>query len=148
VSEYSVYLRPSMLIKEIFLINGICQPNPNESWRCVTLKMPDGIGTVDDLICIVDREDLEVGRYYSDSSYALNPHIQIIVRAVGFGRSYDKMREITDFCDVVRDYTVRFKSINYELVNMTRTNNVQYNGVDGTGHRHVHTIEYDLKLNY
>ncbi len=147
MSTEAIYLRPSKLVKEILQLNGISQPDPEKPWRCVTLTMPDGVGTVDDMICISDRDDIEVGRYLSDSSYRLNPHIQVIVRAVGFGRSYDKMREITDFLDTVRDYTVRFNKVNYEIVNFTRTTNVQYNGVDNTGHRYVHTIEYDMLLN-
>ena len=139
-------VRPSRLIREILLAEGVCQSLPAYEWRCVTVKMPDGVGTVDDMVVIVDRDDIEVGRYITDSNYQFLPHVQVVVRGVGLGRCYDKMREITNILDAVHNYSVIVDGDEYVVIGTERTTNVAFNGVDGTGKRYVHTIEYNLIL--
>lgn len=139
-------VRPARLIREVLLAEGIAQSLPQFPWRCLTVKMPDGVGTLDDTIAVVEREDIEVGRYISDSNYRVDPHVQIIVRAIGLSRSYDKLREITDFLDGIHDYNVVVDGDEYFVIGVKRTTNIQFNGADGTGRRYIHTIEYDLNF--
>ena len=138
--------RPSMVIRQVLLNEGLCQPSSQVEWRCVTERLPDGVGTLDDMVAIVDRDDVEIGRYYSDSNYRLDPHIQIVVRGLGFDRSYEKMREITDLLDTLHNYQITSGDETYTITGTKRTTNIQFNGIDGTGRRYVHTIEYDLLL--
>lgn len=140
-------LRPSKLVRELLLSHNICQAVENQPWRCFTMRLPDGIGTVDNAVVVADREDIETGRYYTDSTYRLDPHIQIIVRAVGFHTCYDKMREITDLLDTVNEEEIVFEGEVYHFITAKRTTNVQYNGIDATGRRYIHTIEYDIRIN-
>ena len=74
---------------------GITQRNPSFSWWCTRVKLPDDIGTVDDLIAVVDKEDVQIDRYISDGNYVQDPHIQIYVRGVGLDRCYDKIKEVS-----------------------------------------------------
>lgn len=140
-------LRPSKLIRDLLVTHGICQGDFNLPWRCYTQRMPDGIGTVDNAVTVADREDVETGRYLSDSVYRLDPHVQIIVRAVGFHASYDKMREITDFLDNINGEELVYEGETYQVIMAKRTTNVQFTGIDATGRRYIHTIEYDLRFN-
>lgn len=137
-------VRPANLVREVLLAEEICQSLAEFPWRCVTVKMPDGLGTLDDMVAVIEREDIETGRYVSDANYRLDPHVQIVVRAVGLARSYEKMREITAYLDAVHNYSVSVDGDEYRLISTKRTTNIQFNGVDATGRRYVHTIEYDL----
>ncbi len=139
-------VRPAHLVRELLLAEGICQSLADAPWRCVMVKMPDGHGTLDDMVAVIEREDIETGRYLSDSTYRLDPHVQIVVRAVGLPRSYEKLREITDFLDAVRNYNVTVDGAEYLVYSTKRTTNIQFNGMDATGRRYVHTIEYDIIL--
>lgn len=139
-------VRPSRLLREILLAEHICQSLPEYPWRCLTVKMPDGVGVGDDLVAVIDREDIEIGRYISDATYRVDPHIQVVVRGIGLSRCYEKMREITDCFDTFRDYSVIVDGDEYKVNSAKRTTNVQFNGADATGKRYVHTIEYDVIL--
>lgn len=139
--------RPSQLVRDILLARNVCQIDPEQSWRCFTVLMPDGIGVHDDAVVVADREDIEVGRYLSDSNYRVDPHIQIIVRGCGLRRSYDKINEIALLLDTGNNFEVTFDGHTYVLISAKRTTNIQYNGLDATGRRFVHSIEYDLILN-
>lgn len=140
-------LRPSRLVQQLLLVHNICQTDSSKPWRCYTMRLPDGIGTVDNAVTIADREDIETGRYLSDSAYRLDPHVQIVVRAVGFHNSYDKMREITDLLDMVNSEEIVYEGETYTFITAKRTTNVQFNGIDATGRRYIHTIEYDIRFN-
>ncbi len=139
-------IRPSSIVRQIFLLTDppICQEDSSLPWWCTTTRMPDGIGTVDNLISVVDRDDTSVSRYLSDSSYRLDPHVQIIVRAVGLGTCYDKMREVTDRLDTLYRESVVIDADTYIVEHARRTTNVQLRGLDATGRRYLYTIEYDL----
>lgn len=140
-------LRPSRLVQQLLLAHNICQTDANAPWRCFTMRLPDGIGTVDNAITVADREDIETGRYIADSTYRLDPHVQIVVRAVGFHTCYDKMREITDLLDTVNGEEIVYEGETYTFITAKRTTNVQFNGIDATGRRYIHTIEYDIRFN-
>ena len=140
-------LRPSVLVRELLVTHNICQGDTNLPWRCFVRKLPDGIGTVDNAVAIADKDDVESGRYLSDSTYRLDPHVQILVRAVGYHTSYNKMREITDLLDTVNGEELVHDGIVYTFITAKRTGNVQYTGIDSTNRRYVHTIEYDVRIN-
>lgn len=138
--------RPARLIREVLLSEGICQPVPSLPWRCVTTKMPDGIGTVDSLVAVIEHDDVQEGRYISNSNYLVDPHVQIITRSVGLNRSYEKLREIALFLDTIRDYSVAVDGDEYRIYDTKRTTNIQARGLDATGRRYVYAIEYDIML--
>ena len=139
-------IRPSTLIRQLLLTSNppICQTDPEKPWRCITTILPDGAGTLDDMVAIIDRDDQQISRYVSDSTYRLDPHILIVVRAVGLPRSYDKMREISDLLDSIHSEHITIGSDTYLLESTRRTSNVQLRGIDGTNRRYTHMLEYDL----
>ena len=136
---------PAQILRQILIEQGFVQTDPTLSWRCVTTKLPDGVGTVVDMVAIVDREDVSVGRYNTDSDYEVAPHVQIIVRGIGYTRTYHKIKEIADFIDQIDGATVVIDGETYMIYRSKRTTNIQYNGSDRNG-RHVNTIEYDLVM--
>jgi len=106
--------------------------------------MPDGDMVPDDIVSIVDKEDAPVGRYLSDASYRLDPHVFIAVRAVGLPKSYDKIRELTDCLDVVFKRVVEYRDERYCIENTKRTTMIQLRGQDATTRRYIQTVEYNL----
>jgi len=148
-----ITIKPSAVIREILFREGICQRDHLQPWWCCRVKLPDGIGTVDNLIAIADRDDVLTDRYISDGNYVLDPHIQIVVRGVGLEDSYTKMKQITDFLDPLQDYGITIAAVpllydeaTFNIVGTKRTTNIQFNGADQTGRRYIHTIEYDIVM--
>lgn len=139
-------IRPSSLVRELLLAEHICQPYSGKPWWCTTVRMPDGVGVQDDIVTVVDREDVDVGRYVTDSNYTFDVHLRIVVRGVGYDECYEKIREITDTLEEVQDYPVVYKGDEYLLKGFKKTSSIQYSGLDETKRRHIHTIEYDLVL--
>lgn len=137
-------IRPSKLIKQILIEEGICQPDLTQAWCCTTIQMPDGPMVPDNIISVVDREDVSKGRYLSDGAYRLDPHVYIAVRAVGLPSSYDKIRALADYLDTVRRRVVEYGDNLYCLESAKRTAMIQNRGLDQTGRRYIHIVEYDL----
>lgn len=108
------------------------------------MKMPDGDFVPDNLVSVVDRDDVSVGRYVSDGAYRLDPHVFIAVRAVGLSESYDKIRDLTDYFDTVRRRVIEFGDDMYCLESAKRTVMIQLRGLDQTTRRYIHVTEYDL----
>lgn len=146
-------IRPSQILREAFFQQGIAQRNKELPWWCVRVQMPDGVGTNDNIIAVVDRDDVSIDRYISDGNYALDPHVLIVVRGVGLVNTYEKVRQITSFMDPLSEYPIVFpavpsvsEEVQYMLRGTKRTTNVTFSGSDGTGRRYVFTIDYDLLL--
>lgn len=137
---------PSQIVRQVLIEAGLVQADPTLSWRCVTQGMPDGLGTLDDMVAIIDREDITEGRFVTDGSVIIDPHIQIIVRGVGYQESYSKAKAIADFLDVIDAVSIASAGTQYTVYRTTRTTNIQFNGVDRTGRRYVHSIEYNLTM--
>ena len=138
--------RPARLIRDVLLAEGLCQAVPSLPWRCVTTKMPDGVGTVDSMVAVIEHDDVQEGRYITNSNYLVDPHVQIIARSVGFNESYTKLREIALLLDTLRDYYVIVDGDEYRIYSTKRTTNIQAKGLDATGRRYVYAIEYDVVL--
>lgn len=137
-------VRPSKLVRQILFEEGICQPDSDKEWWCTTVKMPDGAMVPDNILSVVDRDDVSTGRYLSDGSYRLDPHVYVAVRAVGLPNSYDKIRELTDCLDTIRRRVVEFGGDRYCIESAKRTVMIQLRGLDQTGRRYIHQTEYDL----
>lgn len=137
-------IRPSKLVKQILIEEGICQPELTLPWCCTTVYLPDGEMVPDNMISVVDRDDVSTGRYLSDGAYRLDPHVYIAVRAVGLPTSYDKIRQLSDYLDTVRRRVVEYGKHAYCLESAKRTAMIQNRGKDQTGRRYIHLIEYDL----
>lgn len=137
-------IRPSKLVKQILIEDGICQPDLTLAWCCTTVQMPDGEMVPDNIISVVDREDVSKGRYLSDGNYRLDPHVYIAVRAVGLDNCYARIRKLTDCLDVIRRRVVEYGNNMYCLESAKRTMMIQNRGKDQTGRRYIHLVEYDL----
>lgn len=137
-------IRPSKLVKQLLIEDGICQPDMEKPWCCTTVQMPDGEMVPDNIISVVDREDVSKGRYLSDGAYRLDPHVYIAVRAVGLPKSYDKIRELTDCLDTIRRRVIDYGDNRYCLESAKRTMMIQNRGKDQTNRRYIHLVEYDL----
>jgi len=144
----SVLLNCSKIIRNILIQEGFCSATPSDMWGCVRGGVPDGPGTNDNMVGVVDREDVSVGRWQANSSYQVNPHLQILVRGVGHDKSSDKVREIALFLDEISNgtYTTEIDAVVYRVLQATRTQNIQYHGTDASGRRNVWSIEYDFVI--
>ena len=139
-------ISPCQAIRCILLDQNLATDSPQDDWRCVLAKLPDGAGVKDNILAVVDVEGAVGDRYLSTGEIITQPKIRILCRCTSYDAGYAKMMQITDIVDMVTNYQVTISSETALLHKVSRNSGIVSAGLDGTMRRYHFSIDYEVFL--
>ncbi|MCL2711371.1 MAG: hypothetical protein FWE95_10875, partial [Planctomycetaceae bacterium] len=58
-------ISPSQAIRKILIDQNLATDLPDEDWRCVLTRLPDGVGVCDNILAVTEIEGGIGGRFLS-----------------------------------------------------------------------------------
>ena len=139
-------ISPIQAVRQILIDQHLATDSPNEDWRCVLLRLPDGVGIRDNLLAVADIEGGIGNRYISTGEIITHPRIRILCRATNYDEGYALMMRISDVMDRMTGYSITISSETVMIHNISRSSGIVPGGLDATMRRYHFSLDYEINL--
>jgi hypothetical protein len=139
-------ISPSQAIRHVLINQNLVSDSPNADWRCVLLRLPDGVGVKDNILAIVEAEGAVDGRYVSTGEVISYPRIRILCRATSYAEGYALMQRISDIVDMLSDYPVTIGTEKATIRQTSRSSGIVSTGLDATMRRYHFSLDYEVHV--
>ena len=139
-------ISPSQAIRKILIDQNLAVDSPDDDWRCVLTRLPDGAGVGDNILAVTEIEGGIGGRFLSTSEIIAQPRVRILCRATTYFEGYSKMMQITAAIDAATHYQVTIGDDTAILHSTSRSSGIVSGGLDATMRRYHFSIDYEVSL--
>jgi hypothetical protein len=126
---------PAQVLRAALIIRGqgeLISVDPNTPWPIFVGHLPD---EPDNAVCVYDTAGVRDGRIHVTGETIGHPGWQIRVRGGGYDVGYDKMKNVVDSLDTLRQISVVIDSDTYIIAATTRTSGPLSLGQEPDGSR-------------
>ena len=139
-------ITPIQAIRQILIDQRLATDSPDEDWRCVLFRLPDGEGVRDNILAVVDLEYGVGDRYISTGEIIAHPRIRIICRSTDYDEGCERMMRISDILDRMTGFSVTVAGETVIIHNISRNSGIVPHGQDATMRRHRFSLDYEIHL--
>jgi len=139
-------ISPSQAIRQILINQNLATDSLDADWRCVLLRLPDGIGVRDNILAVSEIEGGVGDRYISTGEIITQPKVRILCRSTSYHEGYSLMMQICDLIDTSQGCSVTINPETVVIHQISRSSGIMPSGLDSTMRRYHFSLDYEVHL--
>jgi len=139
-------ISPIQAVRQILIDQHLATDSSDADWRCVLLRLPDGVGIRDNILAVADIEGGIGDRYISTGEIIAHPRIRILCRSTNYDEGFARMTRISDILDRMTGFTVTIGDETVTIHNISRGSGIVPSGLDATMRRFHFSLDYEVHL--